>query len=66
VRTLGDEQVLVVHNLSESLASVGPYDLPGTTAATLFMDRDVAPLSGGAGAWKTRLPARPTGIWRLR
>lgn len=66
VRFLGDEQVLVVHNFSESLASVGPFDVPGTTAEPLFNDRDVAPLSGGAGAWRTRLPARATGIWRLR
>jgi glycosidase len=66
VRFLGDEQVLVVHNFSTSLASVGPFDVQGTTAEPLFTDRDVSPLSGGAGAWRAYLPARSTGIWRIR
>jgi glycosidase len=66
VRFLGDKQVLVVHNFSTALVSVGPFDVQGTTAETLFTDRDVPPLSGGTGAWRTHLPARATGIWRIQ
>ncbi|WP_375755939.1 alpha-amylase family glycosyl hydrolase [Corallococcus exercitus] len=66
VRTLGDEQVLVVHNFSTAQESVGPFDVEATTAEPLFLDPGVTPLSGGTGAWKTSVPARSTGIWRLR
>ncbi|RKH60695.1 alpha-amylase family glycosyl hydrolase, partial [Corallococcus llansteffanensis] len=66
VRTLDGEQVLVVHNFSNAQVSVGPLDVEGTTAEPLFTDTGVSQLSGGAGAWKTSLPARGTGIWRLQ
>ncbi|AFE08049.1 alpha-amylase 3 [Corallococcus coralloides DSM 2259] len=66
VRTLDDEQVLVVHNFSNSQESVGPFDVEATTAEPLFVDPGVTQLSGGTGAWKASIPARSTGIWRLR
>ncbi|NPC74591.1 alpha-amylase [Corallococcus sp. AB004] len=66
VRTLDDEQVLVVHNFSTSQESVGPFDVEATTAEPLFVDPGVTQLSGGTGAWKASIPARSTGIWRLR
>ncbi|WP_375742865.1 alpha-amylase family glycosyl hydrolase [Corallococcus interemptor] len=66
VRTLDDEQVLVVHNFSNSQESVGPFDVEATTAEPLFVDPGVTQLTGGTGAWKASIPARATGIWRLR
>ncbi|RKG69278.1 alpha-amylase [Corallococcus sp. CA054B] len=66
VRTLDDEQVLVVHNFSTTQESVGPFDVEATTAEPLFVDPGVTQLAGGTGAWKASIPARSTGIWRLR
>ena len=66
VRTLDDEQVLVVHNFSSSQESVGPFNVEATTAEPLFVDPGVTQLTGGTGAWKASIPARSTGIWRLR
>ncbi|RKH09715.1 alpha-amylase [Corallococcus sp. CA053C] len=66
VRTLDGEQVLVVHNFSNAQVSVGPIEAGGTTAEPLFTDTGVSQLTGGSGAWKTSLPARGTGIWRLQ
>ena len=66
VRTLEGEQVLVVHNFSNAQVSVGPLEVEGTTAEPLFTDTGVSQLTGGSGAWKTSLPARGTGIWRLQ
>jgi alpha-amylase len=66
VRVLDDEQVLVVHNFGTSQESVGPFDVEGTVAEPLFTDAGVTPLAGGSGAWRTSVPARGTGIWRIR
>lgn len=65
VRMLDDEQVLVVHNFSNAQEAVGPFDVEGTTAEPLFVDPGVTSLGGGSGAWRTSLPARATGIWRV-
>lgn len=65
VRMRDDEQVLVVHNFSNAQEAVGPFDVEGTTAEPLFVDPGVAPLTGGSGAWKTSIPPRSTGIWRV-
>ncbi|NBD10271.1 alpha-amylase family glycosyl hydrolase [Corallococcus silvisoli] len=66
VRMLDDEQVLVVHNFSNAQEAVGPFDVEGTTAEPLFVDPGVAPLTGASGAWKTSIPPRSTGIWRVQ
>jgi glycosidase len=66
VRTLPDEQVLVVHNLSDLTITAGPFDLAGDTAEPLFTDSGVGTLSKASGAWRVTLPNRSTGIWRLR
>ncbi|RJS21850.1 alpha-amylase [Corallococcus sp. H22C18031201] len=66
VRFSGEEQVLVVHNLSGALVTSGPFAVPGDTAEPLFTDRDVPVPTGGSGNWRVRLPAHSTGIWRLR
>jgi alpha-amylase len=65
VRTLGEERVLVVHNVTDYTASAGPFDLPGSTAEVLFADSNVSTLSKTAGGWQASLPPRATGIWRL-
>jgi glycosidase len=66
VRTLGEERVLVVHNVTDFTASAGPFDLPGSTAEVLFADSNVSTLSKTAGGWQASLPPRATGIWRLK
>jgi alpha-amylase len=66
VRTLGEERVLVVHNVTDFTASAGPFDLPGSTAEVLFSDNNVSTLSKTAGGWQASLPPRATGIWRLK
>jgi alpha-amylase len=66
VRTLEDERVLVVHNLSDASTTAGPFDLAGETAEPLFTDSGVGNLSRNSGAWRVTLPPRSTGIWRLR
>ncbi len=66
VRTLGEERVLVVHNLTDGNVPAGPFPVEGSTVEALFADPNVAPLMATAGGWQTSLPARATGIWRLR
>ncbi|PTL82924.1 alpha-amylase family glycosyl hydrolase [Vitiosangium sp. GDMCC 1.1324] len=66
LRTLGDEQVLVVHNLSDSSATAGPFALEGESAEVLFADSSVGSLERGGGGWSITLPGHATGIWRLR
>jgi alpha-amylase len=66
VRTLGEERVLVVHNLTDSTASAGPFVVPGTTAEALFTDRNVSELKGSASGWQVNLPARSSGVWRIK
>jgi alpha-amylase len=66
VRTLGEERVLVAHNVTDFTASAGPFDLPGSTAEVLFADNNVSTLSRTAGGWQASLPPRATGIWRLK
>ncbi|WP_224244642.1 alpha-amylase family glycosyl hydrolase [Hyalangium gracile] len=66
VRTLGDERVLVVHNLSDYNVTAGPFSIPGGTPEVLFADTNVGTLSATASGWQTTLPARATGIWRLK
>jgi glycosidase len=65
VRVLGDERVLVAHNLTDGYATAGPYKLAQENTEPLFTDEG-ASLSGGPGAWNLSLPPRGTGIWRMQ
>ena len=65
VRRSGDETVLVVHNVSDALASVSNLNVTGTRFETLFGDTGTIP-SGGSGAWNVALPPRATMVWRLK
>jgi glycosidase len=66
LRTTPTEQVLVVHNLSDSYATGGPYRFNQTTVdATLFADPQVGQPYGPAGSWQVNLPPRGTGVWRV-
>jgi alpha-amylase len=66
LRTYGNERVLVVHNLTDSPLSAGPFELEGEPAEVLFGDAGVgSPVRNGSG-WSVTLPARASGIWRLR
>ncbi|HLL55866.1 MAG TPA: alpha-amylase family glycosyl hydrolase [Myxococcaceae bacterium] len=65
VRVLGDERVLVAHNLTDGYATAGPFKLAQENTEPLFADEG-ASLSGGPGAWNLSLPPRGTGIWRIQ
>jgi glycosidase len=66
LRTLGDERVLVVHNLSDTFTVGGPWAFSASGFDRLFADAGVADPSGGSGNWQVTLPARGSGVWRLR
>ncbi len=66
VRTLGEERVLVVHNLADASVTAGPFAVQGESAEVLFADPSVGSPPRGDGGWSVTLPARATGIWRLR
>jgi glycosidase len=65
-RTSGPETVLVVHNLSDSSANAGPYNVTSSRPITLFADPGVTDLSGGTGNFHASLSGRGTGIYRLQ
>ena len=44
----------------------GPYGITGSTFEPLFTDGGVGIPSGGSGRFQIALPARGTGIWRVR
>jgi glycosidase len=64
-RTTGDEQILVAHNVSDSILSAGPYATTATASETAFADFG-ASVSVGAGSCSVTLLPRTTGIWRLK
>lgn len=64
-RTVGDERVLVAHNLGDGFGAGGPYALPGAPAEALFADTGASG-SGSPGEVRVALPGRGTGVWRLR
>jgi len=66
LRVTGDERVLVAHNVSDGFAVGGPYAITGSTFEPLFTDANVGIPSGGSGRFQIALPARGTGIWRVR
>jgi glycosidase len=63
-RTKGDEQVLVVHNVGDSIQSAS-YATTVAAAETVFADQG-ASVSVGAGSCTVTLLPRTTGIWRLK
>jgi glycosidase len=65
-RWLGEERVLVAHNLTDSNVTAGPFSVPGTTREILFADPNVSNLSSTLSGWQVNLPARATGIWRIK
>jgi len=65
LRVDGDERVLVVHNLSDAFATVGPLAIAKNSSEILFAD-DGTTLTGGTGAWQVSLPPRGTGLWRMK
>jgi glycosidase len=66
VRASGPERVLVLHNLGDSGATVGPLDVAAAGGTTLFADPGVSDLGGSSGALRATLSARGTGIYALR
>ncbi|OJT19585.1 alpha-amylase [Archangium sp. Cb G35] len=66
LRTVGDERVLVVHNLADVPLTAGPFELEGGSSEVLFADPSVGSLLRNGGGWSVTLPGRATGIWRLR
>ncbi|HYV49689.1 MAG TPA: alpha-amylase family glycosyl hydrolase [Myxococcaceae bacterium] len=65
VRRFGSETVVVVHNLSDTSANAGPYQVSGSAAVTLFADPGVTDLSGSSGSFHASLGGRGTGIYRM-
>jgi alpha-amylase len=64
-RTAGAETLLVVHNLGTEPSVTGSLALAAQAAEPVFLDSGVA-LAGASGAWSVSLPARGSGVWRLR
>lgn len=60
------ETVLAAHNLQSGAVTVTAL-LPGKTAADVLLADPGAALAAGSGeSWSVTLPARGSGIWRLR
>ena len=66
VRSFGGERVLVVHNLTNTSGTVGPFELEAETTEPLFTDPSVESPTRSGTAWSVTLPGRATGIWRLK
>ncbi len=65
VRAQGTERVLVVHNLSDSFATAGPYPLAVTDAQEIFADAHTGQPVGAAGTWTVTLSPRGSAVWRI-
>lgn len=66
VRRTANEEVLVVHNVSDSFVTAGPFDVRGTGMATIFKSDGVTDPGGTSGAWRVVLPGKATGVWRVK
>jgi alpha-amylase len=64
VRTSATERALVVHNLSNSTATAGPFDVSASALETIYADNGVSTPSGATGAWTIVLPPHTSGAWR--
>jgi alpha-amylase len=60
------ERVLVVHNLTDSFVTGGPYAVTANGSERLFADEGVADPSGPSGDWRVTLGPRATAVFRLR
>ena len=65
LRTTPDERALVVHNISGSLQTAGPFGTATTVFEPVFADPGVI-FSPFGTAWRVSLPARASAIWRLK
>ncbi len=65
LRETAGEKVLVLHNLGDTAIEAGPYKVPGVPDP-FFVSPGVPPPSGTAGAFKVKLPAHGSGIWKMR
>ncbi len=65
VRSDGDERVLVVHNLSDKPVNTGVMTAPGAAAEPILVDDKAELVVDGAG-WRARMPARASGLWRVK
>jgi hypothetical protein len=65
LRETEGEKVLVLHNLGDTPIEAGPYKVPGAPDP-FFLSPGVPPPSGTAGAFKVKLPAHGSGIWKMR
>ncbi len=65
LRETEGEKVLVLHNLGNTPIEAGPYKVPGVPDP-FFVSPGVPPPSGTAGAFKVKLPAHGSGIWKMR
>lgn len=66
LRVEGAERVLVVHNLTDSFVTGGPYSVTAAGSERLFTDDGVGDPSGPSGAWRVTLAPRATAVFRLR
>lgn len=66
LRVNGAERVLVVHNLTDSFVTGGPYAVTANGSERLFADEGVADPSGPSGDWRVTLGPRATAVFRLR
>lgn len=66
VRESADEQVLVIHNLSDVPVTAGPLAVSGSTFETIQADPGVAFPIGGTDSWHVALPPHTSGAWRVR
>jgi hypothetical protein len=65
LREAEGEKILVLHNLGDAPVEAGPYNVPGVPDP-FFVSPGVPPPTGGSGAFKVKLPAHGSGIWKLR
>ena len=65
LRTTTGEQVLVAHNLGDSIQTAGPFTTTATSFETVFADVGTTFSVAGGSCSVTMLP-RTSGIWRLK
>lgn len=66
LRTTPTETVLVAHNLSDAFVAAGPYAVNGSSFERVFVDGSAGDPTGSPGAIRVNLPARGSGIWRVK
>lgn len=66
LRKTAAETVLVAHNVSDGMASAGPFPVTAVSSEKVFSDGNGASISGSYGQWSVSLPPRSCGVWRLK